>query len=436
MDLRDGGQDQPTKPSLAERTLQRESAAGISQAPAPSHRHQEPAVAQLLSVTRLSGPGALLKIAKEWEDLETRTSPRTPFSSPLWNSLWWKHYARNDLVRSDDFLVLLLRSANKELVGVAPLFRSSSPGMGPAWCRIVQFFGADASITEVRGPICAPENLSAVMSALWAYFQHEYREWDLLRWDGLREGAQENVPLGGLFGAPAHQPNYFVRLPASWAELHSQITGNFRRNMRKQREFFEADGHAYQVRVIDRPAAMRDALNTLFDLHTLRAQAESMDVRHPDRFANSANRQFVTEYAVSMASCSKAHIFEFVVGTKLVASQLTFTMGKDLWLYASGFDPNWRRYGVMTMLTIEVMQWALRSNYEIVNLSCGHDRGKSRWRPSEITFTHVLEKSLGLRGRLAMRSYRALNDARHLSARLRGYRSGKRSDAGIAPDAV
>jgi CelD/BcsL family acetyltransferase involved in cellulose biosynthesis len=433
MDLRDGGRDQPTKPSVAERTL-RGLAVGTRQAPAPSHRHQGPAGTQSLSVTRLTGPEALLGFAQEWEDLETRTSPRTPFSSPLWNSLWWKHYRRNDLVRSDEFLVLLLRSASKELVGVAPLFKSSSPGTGPAWCRIVQFFGADASITELRGPICAPQDQSAVTSALKAYFQNEYREWDLLRWDGLRGGAHESAPFGGAFGAPAHQPNYFVRLPASWAELHSRITGNFRRNMRKQREFFDLDGHTYQVRVIDHPADMKGALNTLFDLHSLRAQAGGMDVRHPDRFAHSINRQFVTEYAVAMASCSKAHIFELVIGTKPVASQLTFTMGKDLWLFASGFEPNWRRYGVMTMLTTEVMQWALRSNYEVVNLSCGHDRGKSRWRPSEITFTHVLEKSPGLRGRLAMRSYRALDDARHLSAWLRGYRSGKSSNGSVTSD--
>jgi len=204
--------------------------------------------------------------------------------------------------------------------------------------------------------------------------------------------------------------------------------------MRKQREFFDLDGHTYQIRIIDHPADMGGALNTLFDLHTVRAQAGSMDVRHPDHFANSINREFVTEYAISMASCSKAHIFELVIGTKPVASQLTFTMGKDLWLYASGFDPSWRRYGVMTMLTIEVMQWALRSNYEVVNLSCGYDRGKSRWRPSENTFMHVLERSPGPRGRLAMRSYRALNDARRLSARLRGY--GTRSDGGIAPDSA
>jgi CelD/BcsL family acetyltransferase involved in cellulose biosynthesis len=434
MDLRDGGRDQPTNPGVAGRSLRGGLAEGTSHAPALSRRHQGPLGTQSLSITRLTGPEALLKIADEWEDLETRTRPRTPFTSPLWNSLWWKHYCRNDFVRSDEFLVLLLRSASKELVGVAPLFRSSSPGIGPAWCRLVQFFGADASITEVRGPICAPENQSAVTSALRAYFQHEYREWDLLRWDGLREGVRESVPSGGSFGAPGHQPNYLVRLPASWPELHSRITGNFRRNMRKQREFFDVDGHTYHVRVIDHPTDTRSALNTLFDLHTARAQAGGMDVRHPDRFAHGINRQFVTEYAVSMASCSKAHIFEMVIGSKPVASQLAFTMGKDLWLYASGFDPSWRRYGVMTMLTVEVMQWALRSHYEVVNLSCGHDRGKSRWRPSEITFTHVLEKSPGLRGGLVMRSYRALGDARHLSARLRGYRSGKRSDAGVASD--
>jgi CelD/BcsL family acetyltransferase involved in cellulose biosynthesis len=223
-------------------------------------------------------------------------------------------------------------------------------------------------------------------------------------------------------------------VPASWKELHARVAGNFRRNLRKQREFFDLDGHTYQLRVVDHPTEMGGALNTLFDLHARRAQAGSMDVRHPDRFAHTINKQFVTEYAVSMASCSNAHIFELVIGTTRVASQLAFTMGKHLWLFASGFDPSWRRYGVMTMLTVEVMQWALRSNYEVVNLSCGHDRGKSRWRPSEIIFTHLLEKSPGLRGRLAMRSYQALEDARHLSAWLRGYRSGKRSDSGVAPD--
>jgi hypothetical protein len=48
-----------------------------------------------------------------------------------------------------------------------------------------------------------------------------------------------------------------------------------------------------------------------------------------------------------------------------------------IWLHATWLDPSWRGYGVMTMLTIEVMQWALRSDYEVVNLSCGDDRGKS-----------------------------------------------------------
>jgi hypothetical protein len=55
---------------------------------------------------------------------------------------------------------------------------------------------------------------------------------------------------------------------------------------------------------------------------------------------------------------------ELVIGTKPVASQLTFT----LWLYASGFDASWRRYGVMAMLTVEVMPWALRSNCEVEDL--------------------------------------------------------------------
>jgi hypothetical protein len=79
-----------------------------------------------------------------------------------------------------------------------------------------------------------------VLEALETHFRQEYREWDLLRWDGVLEGNGHKQHAGVLVGAPGRQPNYVVPLPASWAELHSQVTGNFRSNMRKQREIFES----------------------------------------------------------------------------------------------------------------------------------------------------------------------------------------------------
>ena len=119
--------------------------------------------------------------------------------------------------------------------------------------------------------------------------------------------------------------------------------------MRKQRELFERNGHVYQLRVIEKPADVAKGLRTLFALHAQRAQFRGMDVKHRDRFANRATLEFVTEYALEMVRLGKTQIFELQIGGDTVASQLTFTMDKDLWFGASGFDPNWRSYGIMTM---------------------------------------------------------------------------------------
>ena len=375
-----------------------------------------------LEVVRLPGPEALCDIAGDWERLDALSQPRTPFSSPLWNSLWWKHYRRSDLLRKDEPLVLAVRSSDGQVVAVAPMFKRSWPAIGPARWRVIQFFGADASITELRGVVCAPKNRAMALDALKAYFHDEHRDWDLIWWDGAQPEQWQPRDAGTLVGAPRSLLNYYVTLPASWPELHSRLAGNFKRNMRKQRELFERDGHVYQLRVIEKPADVAKGLQTLFALHAQRAQFRGMDVKHRDRFANRATLEFVTEYALEMARLGKTQIFELQIGGDTVASQLTFSMDKDLWFGASGFDPDWRSYGIMTMLTVEIMQWAIESKYEVVNLSCGKDRGKMRWRPSEVAHTHFLESAPGIRGRLAMQAYDTIEQSRRIATRLRGYR--------------
>ena len=128
------------------------------------------------------------------------------------------------------------------------------------------------------------------------------------------------------------------------------------------------------------------------------------------------NWLFLTEYSLAMASRKKAHIFELAVNGRRVATQLAFTMDKDLWMYTSGFDPDWRRYGVMTMLTVEIMQWAMRSGYEIVNLSVRVRQGKNPLAP----VGGCLFTTPGMRARssgwFAMQAHETIGLARRLKS--------------------
>src|SRR5207247_3005622 len=57
-----------------------------------------------LRLERLSGAEAFEQLASEWEALDAQISPRTPFTSPLWNILWWKHFRADRLSLRDELI--------------------------------------------------------------------------------------------------------------------------------------------------------------------------------------------------------------------------------------------------------------------------------------------------------------------------------------------
>lgn len=378
-----------------------------------------------LHVDRVIDPAAIQGIAAEWERLDALSVPRTPFSSPAWNTLWWKHYRRQDAVAVDEFFMHAIRAPDGRLIAVAPLFIREYRPLGFVGFRLVQFFGADSSITELRGLVCAPDDQPAAVAALAAFFRDQYPSWDLLRWDGLRTWPNEERVYGLAGHAGGQLPNYFIPLPSTWDEMLSRLNGKFKRNIRKRYELLARDGFAFKLRVNENANSVEKSLRTFFDLHQLRANSDEMDVKHPDRFTNNVNRGFIADYVNLVARRGACRIFELEINGRAIASVLGFVMDDNLWLYSSGFDPSWRKYGVMTMLTAEILKWGIGSKMAVVNLSCGKDMGKIRWNPTEINFFHLLEPAPRKKGRLLLLAYESVDGLRRVAAWGRGYRAGK-----------
>jgi CelD/BcsL family acetyltransferase involved in cellulose biosynthesis len=380
-----------------------------------------------MSVSRVADPAAIEEIAAEWERLDALSAPRTPFSSPVWNTLWWKHYRRQDSVAVDEFFVHTIRAPDGRLIAVAPLFIREYRAIGFVRFRVAQFFGADSSITELRGLVCAPDDQPVAVAALTEFFRDKYWSWDLLRWDGLRTSPSgERVQgLGATCATGGQLPNYFIPLPSTWDEMLSRLNGKFKRNIRKRYELLTKDGFGFKFRVNDNADAVSGSLRRFFDLHQLRAKSDEMDVKHPDRFTNEVNRGFIADYVNLLTERGACRVFELEINDRPIASVLGFVMDDNLWLYSSGFDPSWRKYGVMTMLTAEILKWSIASRMKVVNLSCGKDMGKIRWNPTEVNFFHLLQPAPRRKGRLLLRAYESVDGLRRMAAWGRGYRPGK-----------
>jgi hypothetical protein len=94
----------------------------------------------MLQIEQLIDPQALQMLTPEWEALDAELSPRTPFTSPLWNILWWKHMRSNNLFVCDKFFIHTVRDSDFRLLAVAPMMLTHRPGVGPLRLRELCFY--------------------------------------------------------------------------------------------------------------------------------------------------------------------------------------------------------------------------------------------------------------------------------------------------------
>ena len=362
----------------------------------------------MLTVQTITDETRLSALVPEWDRLDASLSPRTPFGSH-WCVAWWRHFARRKLAVRDAMRVFVVRDRAGTLVAVAPMMLTLRPAIGPFRTRELQFFGADAYVTEIRGPVCRPEDVPAVARALSAHLEGRSSEWDWVQWRGLRQDgvAPPSVADGEAFAdhgvrlaQAAELTDHFLALPESWEAFRAALPRNIKESLRKCYNALARDGHAFTLRVVSEPDAADAALRTFLDLHRGRAERTGT-VDHIDVFAQVAARRFLLDYGTALSRRGGLRVFQLVIGEAVVATRIGILMGDELYLYYSGYDTDWGRYSVMTTVVAEAIRWAIGQGLSVVNLSTGTDVSKMRWRPQQVRYVGGYQTAPSFRARLA-----------------------------------
>ena len=374
-----------------------------------------------LEVRRIENVQDCGQIFAEWQELHDSIEPRHPYGAPLWNMLWWKHFFKKTGASSHEFFVHTVRDETGKLRAVAPWVITIRPSVGPFRLRILSTFGADQSLTEIRGVVCRKEDEPSVFAALDRYLRCYDNLPDAVEWAGIRTYDALDVvePNGPLSFAQVNY-NYVLTLPANWESLLSNLSSSVRKYFRRSREKFDELGKEMNLCVISNKAEVADAMERFFRLHSLRANAKDMFV-HPDKFQDGKNRKFILEVFTTLAETDKIRIFELRVEDKVIACRLAFVLGSTLYIYYSGLDPEWKEYNVGTLLMIKIIQWAMKNGFKEVNLSAGKDRSKLQWKPTEHIFQGGVRIRPSFRGRVATQFYRAVNSHKTWRRAYRNY---------------
>lgn len=318
-------------------------------------------------------------LANEWEVLEKAQSLRVPFTSASWNILWWQYLRAHSVLIRDTLYTFTIRNHLGKLVCIAPMMISRRPGFGKTAIRVLQFFGADPNITEMRGLICDPLYADRAMFIIQRYLSENKQEWDWVEWRGLSES--QAVALGSPNTRPEKlRQACYLPLPASWDELKSGLSRNMKEAIRKCCNSLARDNRRPELQLISNPGHVAEAIEHFFRLHAMRADTGS-GVQHANVFAEKSSRAFLHAYAMDMARQDRLRIFLVKLDSKVVAIRLGFVCERQLYLYYSGYDTAWGRYSIMTTVVVYALQWAIDNAFEGVNLSTGLDHSKLRWQP-------------------------------------------------------
>lgn len=379
----------------------------MSQRNTPSQAQHCPdaatAAADPLRLEIVDSAAGLAALTPEWDALSDALPLQTPFTTATWNLLWWQHLRAARLLIHDRLHSFVVRDAHGKLIAIAPMIISVRPGIGACGVKVLQFFGADPNITEIRGMICQAAHADAAIALVQDYLQQHKQLWDWVEWQGLSSAQATQFALPQL--APAKERVIcYLPLPAQWEQLKAGLSRNMKEAIRKCANALKRQQHRQEFQVITQTEQLTPALATFFRLHRLRARTPD-GVLHANVFRARKSRNFITAYSQAAANQGKLRLFQLSVDGEIVATRLGYVSQRQLYLYYSGYDPVWSKYSVMTTLVIQIMQWAIEQRYEGVNLSTGRDYSKLRWQPQETIQHHAIQISPRARAGLLFKAY-------------------------------
>jgi len=371
-------------------------------------------------VEQITDRGRLEDLAPAWRELFGASGTTNPFAHPAWLTTWAEHFVEEGSLR------LVAVWEREALVALAPFYREAA-GAGPAGFRRLRLVGAGQEpLTELAQILALPSRRRRAVRSIVEDLHGQPRDWDWIEiFVGPEHGwlEPESVPAasGSMVMSLFTHACVIVPLPGSWDELRRQLKRNVSESIRRSRNRLERDGHAWSVRELAEPAQVEAGFTELLALHRARAALTGRAPRR-DRLADPRHEAFAREAVVRMAGEGLARIHLLDIDGAPAGGLVALHTPETVFLSLSGYDPRWWEYGVLNLLTAEVMRAGIRDGAAAINLSSGPENTKLRW--SERIEVHQLFAIVAGARRSRM-AFGAFQHARAASQLREGHRVAK-----------
>jgi CelD/BcsL family acetyltransferase involved in cellulose biosynthesis len=291
------------------------------------------------------------------EELLHSQDEQPVFLHPTWLRSWMAEFG-------SDCEPVLLTATNSALLGVAPLMR----------CDDRLTFIGDPEICDFMDFLVAPGTRLEPYESLWGQLRDE--EWTEMDLWGLPESSPTREALAALAKASGYgvvvEPEAVaprVSLPDTWEAYLASLGKKDRHELRRKiRRIFDS-GAAVSLDVFSEQRDVVANMDTFLTLHT-QSRQDKTDFMTPDM------ESFFRRMASSLAAEGLVHLFMLRINHRPAAAVLCFDAGSVLYLYNSGYDPEFSGLAVGLVSKALCIQWAIENGKKHLDFLRGNESYK------------------------------------------------------------
>ena len=309
----------------------------------------------------------------KWDTLQASSFRHYPFLEFWYLHNWWQNLGGGEWNQDNATLQIITAQEDGRLVGIAPLFCSHESGLEPA----LRFIG-QIEVTDYLDFICLPEKLEGFLSQMLdfidvsnefstkhldlANFQDDSPSLALL--ESLCQGKQRTYEMKVL------QPSPSIHLPSSWEEYLQSLHKKQRHEVRRKERNIERD---YQVE-LNFSENSHDVTEDLGRFIELMRNEEKKAA-----FLNPVTEQYLFGLGKAAHQAGRLNLASLMVDGKQAAAYLNFFFDNKLWVYNTGWDPEFSKASPGWVLLVKLIQWAIEQGLDEVDLMRGDEEYKYRF---------------------------------------------------------
>ena len=310
----------------------------------------------LLKVKKIETIQDFQNVRKDWKRLLSISRIDNIFLTWEWLFSWWEAYSKGK-----ELIILLLHEDNDDLIGIAPFYITYERSLGIP-IRVLRLVGSEEVCSEYLDVIAKKNKTNEVTKAI-ALFLKDHIEWDILHLldvsehciinDVLREMEEESNII---CTDTIKTTNPFISLPEN-EDIFMASLGHHKRSNIKRREKKLAKEHGFSIFKVDQMKNLGGAFRDFVALHQKLWESRG----YPGMFKRQAFLRFHEAIAERFLENNWLRLYFLYISGKPVASLYGFQNGDKFYYYQSGFDPDWRVYGVGTILVNYTIKEAISS---------------------------------------------------------------------------